>query len=281
MRNKKILGMMVFTVLFCVDANAGGLHYESVWNCDRSKPNWYCDQQPQAVQEQPEKAPQPKPVKVQPKPANLVVAPTNQKIEIRDIKNAEQLRAELKRREDMAVMQPTEQNLKDYLEIWTLTQDKASEFADSWRRVVWQNPEFDYSIRNPHNNSAIRIKETDLETRKNATLVELAKEHGLIFFFRSDCRFCHAMAPTLRQLSVRYGVEVLAVSIDGAGLAEYPNFVDGRAVAQQWGVNVVPAVFIASKKTKEHAPIGYGVMALNEIIERIFVLTNTKIGESF
>ncbi|MFY0080245.1 conjugal transfer protein TraF, partial [Acinetobacter baumannii] len=43
----------------------------------------------------------------------------------------------------------------------------------------------------------------------------------------------------------------------------------------------VPATFIASKKTKEHAPIGFGVMSLNEVIERIWILTNTKPGQDF
>jgi thiol-disulfide isomerase/thioredoxin len=44
----------------------------------------------------------------------------------------------------------------------------------------------------------------------------IAREHGLIFFFRSDCPYCHQYAPTLKLLSEMYGIEVLGVSIDGA-----------------------------------------------------------------
>jgi conjugal transfer pilus assembly protein TraF len=43
----------------------------------------------------------------------------------------------------------------------------------------------------------------------------------------------------------------------------------------------VPALFIGSKQTGDRAPIGFGMMALTEIVNRIFVLTGTKPGENF
>jgi len=43
----------------------------------------------------------------------------------------------------------------------------------------------------------------------------------------------------------------------------------------------VPALFIGSKTTGDHAPIGFGQMALTEIINRIFVLTGTQPGQNF
>ena len=78
-----------------------------------------------------------------------------------------------------------------------------------------------------------------------------------------------------------YGIEILGVSIDGGGLPEFPNPRDGRAVAQKWGIEKVPATFIASKKTGEHAPVGFGIMSLQEVIERIWTLTNTQPGQEF
>lgn len=48
------------------------------------------------------------------------------------------------------------------------------------------------------------------------------------------------MAPILKQLSQMYGFEVLGVSVDGAGLPDFPNPVDGRAVVQKWGIEKYP-----------------------------------------
>lgn len=246
------------------------LDYPSIWKCDTSKPNWYCD----------EDAPQPQRQVAPPAPAPQASAP--RPLSLKEIKTAEQMRQELKRREDVAVMNPTDANLKNYLELWQLTQEKGAVFADNWRRVVWQNPELDYSLKRPTNNTAIKTYDAQREVNEEQHLKTLAKEHGLIFFFRSDCPYCHAMAPVLRSMSEKYGIEVLAVSVDGAGLLpEYPQFTDGRNQAQAWGVERVPALFIGSKTTGDHAPIGFGQMALTEIINRIFVLTGTQPGQNF
>lgn len=278
---------MALSSIVCVNANAasvnaysnGKLNYESVWQCDRLKPNWYCDEQPEA---EPEAAP---PIAKKPEvPKAKAPEPQDDKpkrIEIPDLKTTEQMKVELKRREDVAVMTPTAENIKDYLELWQVVQNKASSFADSWQRVVWTNPKFDYSLQHPTNNSALRVAQQEREQTRSQALLDIAKHHGLIFFFRSDCSYCHKMSSVLKMLTAQYGMEVLAVSIDGAGLPAYPNFVDGRAVAAQWGVETVPALFIGSKDTKEHAPIGFGLMSLTEVAERIFVLTNTKVGENF
>lgn len=255
-------------------ANAQSLDYPSVWQCDANKPNWYCDMEDAKPQPM-----QPTPAPARPQAGRKADKP--KRIELKDIKTAEQLRQELKRREDVAVMNPTDQNMKDYLELWQMTQDKGAVFADNWRRVVWQNPSLDYAQKRPVNNSAIKIYDEGRIQNEEQQLKMLAKEHGLIFFFRSDCPYCHAMAPTLKMLSDKYGIEVLPVSVDGMGLPEFPNPRDGRAQAEAWGIERVPALFIGSKQTGDRAPVGFGMMALTEIVNRIFVLTGTKPGDNF
>lgn len=264
----RALSLMIFCAAVSAAQASDGLDYPSIWSCDAEKPNWYCD------------AEQPKPKAVNPAPSSKPSA--SQPVATKDIKTAEQMRAELKRREDAAVMNPTDANLKAYLEIWQMAQEKGAVFADSWRRVVWQNPEFDYSLRRPTNNSAIKTYDAQREKSAEDHLKTLSQKHGLIFFFRSDCPYCHAMAPTLKMLSEKYGMEVLAVSVDGRPLLpHFPKFTDGREKAMAWGFERVPALFIGSKETGDHAPIGFGQMAFTDIVDRIFVLTGTKPGQNF
>jgi len=248
--------------------------YPSQWDCDSHKFNWYCDQQdakPQAREE-------PTPTVSLPTQAPQVVP---QRIEIADIKTTEQMRVELKRREDLAIMDPSKEKLTDYLQLWQVVQDKGSTFADSWRRVVWQTPELDYALKRPSNNLAIRTFNNNADARQELQLRALARDHGLIFFFKSDCPYCHTMAPAVRMMAERFGIEVLAVSIDGVGLPDFPHPQDGRSKAAAWGVQRVPALFMGSKVTGDHVALGFGVMALSEIMERMFVLTGTQPGESF
>lgn len=268
--------MKLFVTLLALAAAASSafsqtaLDYPSVWRCDASKFNWYCDEDP-----------------TPPKPADKPAAarPANPRgpvpVATKDIKTAEQMRVELKRREDVAVMNPSDQNLREYLELWQMAQDKGAVFADSWRRVVWTNPDLDYSLRRPVSNASVKQFDAQLEGRQDDQLRALAKEHGLIFFFRSDCPYCHQMAPVLKMLQAKYGIEVLGVTVDGGGLPDFPTPQDGRSKAAAWGVERVPALFIGSKANGDHAAIGFGGMALSEIVQRIFVLTGTKPGDNF
>ena len=272
------LGLNVFCLLLvgvCGNVFAqSAIDYPSMWDCDSHKFNWYCDQQDA-------KPPVREPAAPVGGPPAQASQPLPQRIEIADIKTTEQMRVELKRREDLAIMDPSKEKLTDYLQLWQVVQDKGSTFADSWRRVVWQTPELDYALKRPSNNLAIRTFNTTADALQEAQLRALAADHGLIFFFKSDCPYCHTMAPAVRMMAERFGIEVLAVSIDGVGLPDFPHPQDGRSKAAAWGVQRVPALFMGSKVTGDHVALGFGVMALSEIMERMFVLTGTQPGESF
>jgi conjugal transfer pilus assembly protein TraF len=233
--------------------------YPSVWQCDNSKFNWYCEEQVRKREE--------------------MAAP--KKAGITQLKTSKEVREALEALKDRAVMDPSEQNIKEYIAAQQYVFEKGAVFSDTWRRVVWTNPELDYALRRPVNNTAIRAYDQVQDQKEFANLKKLGQEHGLMFFFRSDCPYCHKMAPTLKQLAQKFGIEILPVSLDGPGLPDFPNPKVNAGQAKALRVERVPALFIASRKTKDIAPVGYGVMSQAEIINRIFLLTNTKPGETF
>ena len=47
------------------------------------------------------------------------------------------------------------------------------------------------------------------------------------------------------------------------------------------GVSVVPMVVLGNVKDRRLLPIGSGVLSAQEIVERIYVLTQTKPGELY
>lgn len=248
-------------------AQPSPLDYQSVWQCDSAKFNWYCDQEDDAPPETKQAPPPPPPP---PKPKS-----------IREMKTIEEFREELKRLLGVATMNPTDANVKAFIEANQVMGDKGSEFADVWRRVVWSNPNLDYSLRRPTNSSAISTFKSSRNATETRTISELAQGNGIFFFFKSTCPYCHQMASTLKMLQKQYGIEIFPVSLDGIGLPDFPNpKVDQRAAAAL-GVTVVPALFLGSKSNGSIAPIGYGTISLTEIVERIYVLTKTQPGQDF
>lgn len=246
--------------------------------------NWW-DQDPWANPERgfnwypPDEPPKP-PKKEEPKTA-LKTKPKN----IKEMKRVEDIREELKRLRDKAIIDPTEKNIYAYLDANQFVMDKSAMFTDMWRRVVWQNPDVDYNVRNPAATFAQQsIKEK--RTQDTETLMgRLAATHGVLFFYRGDCDFCHMQAPIMKMLRDRYGIEVMAVSMDGARIREFQDAKKDNGismvVSQGRGIETVPATYLISRDQKQVIPLGAGVLALDEIVERIRVLYTTKPGDGY
>jgi len=204
---------------------------------------------------------------------------------IKELTAMEDLRKELARLKDLAIMQPTQANVRDYLEAQTYVMDKSSVFADTARRVVWATPSVDYNNRSPVATFAQINKKDMRRESQQQTLAELSHEYGLMFFFRSDCTYCHQQAPVLRLLERNYGLPVMGVSMDGGSLPQFP---DARrdngismTVSNGQGIQTVPALFLVHRETRQALPVGTGALAIDEIVERIRVLTRTEPGQEF
>lgn len=183
----------------------------------------------------------------------------------------------------IAVVNPTPQNVKNYIRYQEEQMDRSALFADVWRRVIWDSPELDYSQRGgrPTMATAIRSFDDSRSDKVRGSIASLAQTHGLYFFYRGDCPFCHALAPILKQFEQIHGIRVIAISIDGGKLPEFPRFVNDNGQSANLGVRSVPAIYLAVPGSRSVTPIGTGVMSLVEIEERIYVQAFTKPGQEF
>ena len=254
----------------CLFVNAasasGALDYDSIWRCDENRFNWYCDIQPDAEQAQAAAE------KAKPKVASE---------EDEAVAALKKLKEDAERKRALAIIKPTPENLKNYIVAQEAMMDRASVFSDVWRRVIWANPKLNYQLRNPSNNSAIQVHDAQRAFKETESLARLNREWGIFFIFRSDCPYCHRMAPTLKFLSEQYGIVVFPVSLDGGGLPEFPNPSRDNGMAASIGASVVPLVVLGNVKDHRLLPIGSGVLSAQEIVERIYILTQTRPGELY
>ena len=88
--------------------------------------------------------------------------------------------------------------------------------------------------------------------------------------------------PTMAA-SDRYGMTEMAVSVDGGPSEVFPRYLvdTGQFQAMGMGGKQVPALVLYDTVTKQPMPIGYGVMAADEVMDRIFTLTNVEPGKDF
>ena len=70
----------------------------------------------------------------------------------------------------------------------------------------------------------------------------------------------------------------------GGGANPYfKHFVVNSGQYEKMGLSggTVPALVLFDTVTKQPIPIGYGVMAADEVMDRIFRLTSVKVGSDF
>ena len=137
-----------------------------------------------------------------------------------EIVELERLQKRLEDARKIAVMNPTEANVLRYLQLEAKVVRQASYFGDVAQRLGWAHPELNLSLEGrPVNAKAIEVFERSRSERAAQSIAELARDHVVFFFFRGDCPYCHAYAPTLRAFEDQTGLKVVAVSLDGGGAA--------------------------------------------------------------
>ena len=258
MIQKLILAAVLFTSCSCyaADRDSG---VNSYWS-DRARGwFWY---------EDPELADKPKKGEKPAEQAKLAVKPKR----LQDMDNAADIRAEVQRLLDIATANPTKENVKTYMEANMYVLNKAGEFTNVWTSVLRETPSLDSTIQNPVNALGMRTKQEDDINKQAKKVSQLGETHGLFFFFKGDCPFCHAFAPTLQLFAKQFGLEVFPVSLDGGALPEYPKPALNNGMADKLAVTTVPALYLGNKLTGEVQPIGYGVLAVSDLISRIYAI---------
>lgn len=192
-----------------------------------------------------------------------------------EMKTVEELRAEAQRRLNVAVMDPTEENLKSYLAINTLMLEKSTVFAQRWKETLWANPNFDHTVVHPNANFAqVALKDKNKQ-EKEALLTQLAKNSGLVILVQNGCSFCSLMAPVINRLQEESGFNVLAITIKGGIPQEWPaakpdNGIVRRLMTLSGSVpTVTPAVFLVDRKGQKAQLIASGALSLEDLKERL------------
>ena len=192
-----------------------------------------------------------------------------------EIKTVEELRLEAQKRLNAAVMDPTEENLKQYLAINTLMLEKSTVFAQRWKETLWANPNFDHTVVHPNANFAQVALKDEAKSEKEDILKRLSSQAGLAILVQAGCSFCSLMAPVIQRLREETGIETLAISIKGGIPQDWPtakpdNGIVKRLMTISGSVpTVTPAVFLVDRKGEQAQLIASGALSLEDLKDRL------------
>ncbi len=181
-----------------------------------------------------------------------------------------------------AILEPTEANVIAYVRYQREQLDRASTFSDTWQRALWQNPDIDYTLQRPVSTVGKRAWTDNRSATRDQVLSRLGQRYGLFYFFAQSCAACEVFSPILRSVADSHRITVMAVSTDGGPSRQFPNYVVDSGQRQRMGVPLAtPALVLFDTVTRKTVPVGFGVMSADEVMERIFMLTNSKVGSDF
>ncbi len=178
-----------------------------------------------------------------------------------------------------AVLQPTPENIMNWIAVQNELLRKNTLFADNWQRLVWQNPEYDYTQVRPSNPVALKAYSQSYNSDRRQALRDIAKDFGLYFVVSSSCVYCHEMAPYLKRFADTYGFTVISVSTDGGAVKEFPSPMYSPEFSEQLGVQSTPAIILAKPSEGVIEPISYGFISLQELEARIYRIFRLEPGQ--
>ena len=182
-----------------------------------------------------------------------------------------------------AVLEPTPGNVTAYLRLQQEALQSAAAFSDAFRRAVWANPGLDYTLKRPVGALAKKLWSEERRAERAGVLARLGKRYGLIYLGSEKCPACRVFGPLLRAFALRHELDVLAVSMTGGAIEGWPEAVPDNGRAARLGIKapVLPALVLYDVKNKRALPVSYGLVAEDQIAERIFAITAREVGSDF
>lgn len=182
------------------------------------------------------------------------------------------LKKNLPKYRDIAIDDPTPENVSRYYYMQRVMMDKASKFSEMSSKVIMKDPFLDEDSRRPVATYAANAMNKMAADSRDKVLKELSQKVGLFYFFKSDCQLCVEQAGVLQSLNHATGIAVIPVSMDGENLPNggFPEYRVDTGQAEKLGVFQAPALALAIPPNKSEI-VGYGAITLDVLYNRILI----------
>ncbi|WP_414930329.1 type-F conjugative transfer system pilin assembly thiol-disulfide isomerase TrbB [Vibrio mimicus] len=104
-------------------------------------------------------------------------------------------------------------------------------------------------------------------------------QYAMVFFFRSDCPYCHRFAPKLERFTRVNALPTYAFTLDGKGLNTYPVPIPATPdISQRFFDNprniTVPATFLINVNSGKYVRVSIGDVSYAELAQSVNGILN-------
>lgn len=192
--------------------------------------------------------------------------------------SSEWIRQNLDRLRDVAMDDPTPENVERYMLVQRYAMDKADRFSTAWMDVVRNNPYLDESVDRPLSAAGKTATQTAILDVRRALLKGLAARGvGIWYFYRSDCPYCARQESSLDIIERVHGLSILPISIDGLPppTTVFADYVVDQGQAESLGVTGTPTLYLNNTQDGRLQRLTVGLRAADEIEDALIHAART------
>lgn len=157
---------------------------------------------------------------------------------------------------------------------------ESSKFSELFQKALVYYPQFDYSVTHPTSSLGTKMLDESRHDAHGLVIRELAKTHGVLFFYRGNNAFDSKQIPIIRDFCTRFGLYLIPVSVDGVISPELDNSKQDNGQANRLQVRYFPAILLVDPSKKEILPVAYGLTTQDVLEKRLFQVATNFHGES-
>ncbi|CAO4844194.1 MAG: hypothetical protein CNLJKLNK_01278 [Holosporales bacterium] len=174
----------------------------------------------------------------------------------------------------VALMDPSYNNVKNYMFAQKEMMDRSERFSHMWGQVVLQTPQLNHEIKFPTAQYMRHVYDDQHSKQDEDLLKRASKNFGLFFFVSPGCAFCKAFAPIVKAFADQYGFNVKVVSIQGRVhediSTQFPDVVMNNGMAEAFGIEQAPALMAYDAQNQNVVPVTYGATSM-DVLKNNFV----------
>ena len=149
------------------------------------------------------------------------------------------------------------------------------------QEIKWKYGDLNYENIRPTSSFSNKIYKRqrflDIENHTK----NLKHEYGLIYFYASWCHICQKFSPILKNFTDNYQIPISAISTDGGADEYFPNYKIDNGQSDKFGITHTPTILLYNSKTNSSQIIGSGFVPIDELKERIYLLTKENAKNAY
>lgn len=173
-----------------------------------------------------------------------------------------------------AVINPTEQNVAQYLAMQGWIANQSAAFAGMYPKALLDNPQLDNRIQNPTEQMATQLIGEQRSTNAQAAVKKIAASNGILFFYRGGNRIDESMCQVVSLFAKANQIAIIPVSVDGQVSASFPDSRIDSGQAQNLGIQYFPATILVNTQTRQVQPLAYGFKTQDELLQQFLLIAN-------